>query len=133
MRKSKKVYMNYVCPHCWNTINKCKCKTYPPYHLIFIDENIQEHIRTLNEKGYRTIACCEGHTKVCISTYIAFANNYFDGISMPDGFRYNEKRRIVEHNYSTKIIKEKEKFEELKKANLKTLLEWCKNLPNRNV
>ena len=132
MRKSKSVYMNFVCPYCLNTLDKCKCEIFPPYHLIFIDKDIQEHVRILNEKGYRTTACCEGHTEVCISTYIAFANNYFDDVSMPDGFRYNKKRRIVEHSYSTKIIKEKEKFEELKRANLETLLEWCKNLPNRN-
>lgn len=131
MRKSKRAYINYVCPYCFNALNKCTCEVFPPYHLIFIDENIQEHIRILNEKGYRTTACCEGHEKVCLSTYIAFANNYFNEIELPSGFKYDKKRRIISYSYSTKI--KKEKIEELKKENLKILLEWCNNLPSRNM
>lgn len=131
MRKSKAAYMNYICPYCWYTLNKCTCDLFPPYHLIFIDKNIQEHIRILNEKGYRTTACCEGHAKVCINTYIAFADNYFDSTSVPDGFKYDKKRRIVSYTYSTKFTKEK--MEEVKEEKLKTLLEWCNSLPNRSV
>lgn len=130
MRKSKRAYMSYVCPYCWNTLNKCTCELFPPYHLIFIDENIQEHVRILNEKGYKTTACCEGHVKVCLSTYIAFGNHYFDDVDMPDGFKYDKKRRIIKYSYPTKITKEH--MEELKKVNLNILLEWCKALPNRN-
>ena len=131
MRRNKNAYMNYVCPYCWNALNKCTCELFPPYHLIFVDKNIQEHIRILNEKGYRTTACCEGHRDVCINTYIAFANNYFDGTNVPDGFKYNKKRRMITHTYSTKLTEEK--MEELKEEKLETLLEWCKSLPKRNM
>lgn len=131
MEKNKDVYMNYVCPYCWNTLDNCTCELFPPYHLIFIDKNIQEHIRILNEKGYRTMACCEGHRDVCINTYIAFANNYFKDIDTPDGFEYDKKRRIITYTYSTKL--EEKEMEELKKEKLKTLLNWCKSLPNRNM
>ena len=90
MRKNKDAYMNYVCPYCWHTLNKCTCELFPPYHLMFIDRNIQEHIRILNEKGYRTTGCCEGHREVCISTYVSFANDYLDGINMPNRFKYDK-------------------------------------------
>lgn len=131
MKKNKDVYMNYVCPYCWNTLDDCTCKLFPPYHLIYIDKNIQEHIRILNEKGYRTVACCEGHMNTCINTYIAFPNNYFKDINTPDGFNYDKKRRIITYTYSTSLT-EKD-MEELKKKKLETLLNWCKSLPNRNM
>lgn len=131
MRRSKSVYTNFVCPYCWNTLDKCTCELFPPYHTIFIDKNIQEHIRILNEKGYHTTACCESHMKVCFNTYIAFANDYFKGIDTPVGFKYDKKRRIITYTYSTKLAKKE--IEEIKKEKLETLLEWCKSLPNRNI
>ena len=131
MRRNKKAYDNYVCPYCWNALNKCTCNTFPPYHLIFIDKNIQEHVRILNEKGYHTISCCEGHLSVCINTYIAFADNYFNDENIPSGFKYNKKRKTVAYTYSTKL--KEEKMEEIKKEKLEILLEWCKSLPNRNM
>ena len=131
MRRSKKAYINYVCPYCWHTLNKCSCDLFPPYHLILIDENIQEHICILNEKGYRTTGCCEGHNKVCINTYIAFAKDYFEDTDTPEGFKYNKKKKMITYAYSTRLTKEN--MEELKKEKLKILLEWCKSLPNRNT
>jgi hypothetical protein len=131
MRKSKTAYMNYVCPYCWNTLDKCTCELFPPYHLILIDKNIQEHIRILNEKGYNTSACCEGHRTVCISTHIIFAHDYFDGVDMPNGFKYDKKRRMIAYTYSTRL--KSNEMEEMKKEKLNTLLEWCKGLPNRGA
>lgn len=129
MRKSKTAYMNYVCPYCWHTLNKCVCELFPPYHLILIDADIQEHIRILNEKGYNTTGCCEGHNKVCISTYISFTKDYFEDISIPEGFEYNKRKKMIFYSYSTKLTKEKMK--ELKKEKLGILLEWCKSLPDK--
>lgn len=131
MERNKEVYMNFVCPFCWNTLDNCTCEFYPSYYLILIDRNIQKHIRILNEKGYRTTACCEGHRKVCLNTYIAFAQNYFEDTEMPDGFKYNKKRRIVEYIYSRKLTEDE--MEGLKKQRLEALLKWCENLPNRSV
>lgn len=129
MDKNKDAYVNFVCPYCWNTLDNCTCSIFPPYHTIFIDENIQEHIRLLNEKGYRTMGCCEGHRKVCINTYIAFTNDYFEEADIPEGFKYDKKRRVVTYTYSTRLTEEK--MEELKREKLAILLEWCKSLPNR--
>lgn len=69
--------------------------------------------------------------KVCINTYIAFARDYFGDTGAPDGFRYNKKRKMVTYTYSTRLTKEN--MEELKKEKLEVLLEWCKNLPNRDT
>lgn len=131
MKKNKRAYMNFVCPHCWNTLDNCTCKLFPPYHLIFIDRNIQEHIRILNEKGYRTTGCCEGHRTVCINTYISFADNYFKEIGTPEGFKYDKRRWSISYTYSTKLTKEK--MEELKTDKLAVLLEWIKGLPDRRM
>ena len=107
MDKNKDAYMNYNCPYCWYTLDGCTCDLFPPYHLIFIDKNIQEHIRVLNEKGYHTTACCEGHREICLNTYVAFANDYFDNVDMPDGFKHDKKRRTISYTYSTKLTEEK--------------------------
>lgn len=129
MERNKDAYINFVCPFCWDTLDKCTCESFPSYHLVFIDRGIQEHIRTLNKKKYNTIGCCEGHTEICMSTYIAFAIDYFDGknIEMPVGFKYNKKRRTVYHDYP-KNISEKE-LEKEKRKYLLALLEWCNKLP----
>jgi hypothetical protein len=129
MERNKEAYMNFVCPYCWYTLDNCICKLFPPYHIIFIDKNIQEHVRILNEKGYRTMSCCEGHREVCINTYIAFADDYFKDTGTPNGFKYDKKRRIITYTYSVKLSEAQ--MEELKKEKLAILLEWCKSLPSR--
>ena len=129
MNKNKEAYDNYVCPYCLYTLDNCTCELFPPYHLIHIDKNIQEHIRILNEKGYRTMYCCEGHNRGS-NTYIAFSQNYFKEISTPKGFKYNRKRATITYTYSMKLTKEK--VEELKAKKLAVLLEWIKSLPDRN-
>lgn len=130
MKKNKEAYINYVCPYCWNTLDDCVCELFPPYHLIFIDRNIQEHIRILNKKNYRTTGCCEGHRTRCINTYITFPEDYFKEIDTPEGFKYDRKRRTITYTYSLKLTEEK--MEELKAEKLAVLLEWVKNLPDRN-
>lgn len=137
MRKSKSVYMNYVCPYCWHTLNNCTCDLFPPYHTIFIDKNIQEHVRILNEKGYRTIGCCEGHLehhkekKGSANTHIICGRDYFKETGIPEGFKYCKRGKGVIYDYSSKLTNEQ--FEEIKKENLAVLLEWIKSLPNRNI
>ena len=130
MERNKEAYENFVCPYCWNTLNNCTCDLFPPYYTIFIDKNIQEHIRILNEKRYHTMACCEGHRTVCLNTYIAFADDYFVDTELPEGFEWDKKRRIITYTYSMKLTVEQ--MQELKREKLETLLKWCKSLPKRN-
>lgn len=129
IKKNKEAYINYVCPYCWNTLDNCTCELFPPYHLILIDRNIQEHIRILNEKGYSTMACCEGHKNVCVNTYISFPDDYFQETGIPEGFKFDKNHRTISYTYSSKLSEEK--MNELKAEKLKILLEWIKGLPSR--
>lgn len=129
MNKNKDAYINYVCPHCMHTLDNCTCELFPPYYLIHIDANIQEHIRILNEKGYRTVYCCEGHNGGS-NTYITFSFDYFDEDDTPEGFKYNKEKKTITYTYSTRLSEEK--LEKLKAEKLEKLLNWVKNLPTRN-
>lgn len=123
--QDNRVIFDYVCPNCWYQINNCKCR-FKPYTLLFIDENIQEHIRILNTKGYQTRYCCESHNKKGGNLiYISFITNY--NLELPLGFTYDQK-----HNSINYYIKKSElnKFEQVKKEKLDILLKWCKELPS---
>lgn len=130
MKRNKEAYNNYVCPQCMNTLDGCDCELYPPYYLIHIDKNIQEHIRILNKKGYRTVYCCEGHSRGS-NTYITFFNDYFEYIDTPVGFKYDRKRKTITYTYRMSMTEEK--IEKLKTEKLSILLEWAKSLPDRRV
>lgn len=130
MEKSFNSYINFVCPHCFNTLDECTCEYFPPHQLIFIDRGIQEHIRILNQKGYCTTGCCESHYGGnCISLYVTFCMDYgFNkNIAIPEGFKYLKKKNGICYDISKKLSKEE--AEKLKADKLEVLLEWCKSLP----
>ena len=129
MNRNKEEYINYVCPNCMNTLDLCICTLFPPYYLIHIDKNIQEHIRILNKKGYRTMYCCEGHNAGS-NTYITFSFDYFSDIGTPKGFKYDKKRRTISYVYSMKL--KEETIKKIKTEKLAELLEWIKSLPEIN-
>lgn len=134
MRRNKEAYMNYVCERCWNTLNKCTCKIFPPYTLTWIDRPIQEHIRILNNKGYGTGGCCESHYNGdCITLYISFFDEYglknMTESELPKGFKYNSKRRDIYHDFSKNISEEE--YNQKKEVLIADLLKWCKELPER--
>lgn len=113
----------YVCPRCFNTIDKCTCDV-QPRELINIDSGIQEQIRILNTKGYITRYCCESHNPND-GIYIAFVKEYgFD--NMPDGFFYRKRMKFMYHLYKCKM--DTEEFNKNKQAHLDKLLDWCNNL-----
>lgn len=120
--------MNYVCPHCFNRVNKCTCELWPPYNLIWVDTHIQEHVRILNNKGYKTRFSCEGHNGYI---HIIFSSEYgFNEMELPNGYVYNPKKLELKYVLNNELLKEereKQKFEALD-----NLLEWCKNLIERN-
>lgn len=127
----EKFYKDYVCYNCFRTLDKCEC-THRPYNLIMIDGGIQDHVRTLREKGYITTGCCESHDEICVSIYISFAIDYGFGenISLPDGFRFDKNKRMIVYNFNRNLSKEEIKAEKEKKLN--ELLEWCNDLPYIN-
>ena len=127
MERSKSVYEYYVCPECFRRIDECKCDYYPPWMLINIDIGIQEHIQTLNDKGYKTISCCESHFDGNHRMYISF-NRDFELGKLPDGFKYEPKKHSVYFDISHKLTEPK--FYAVKTGKITELLEWCQNLPD---
>ena len=131
MEENLNIYLDYICPKCFRSPMKCTCE-FKPWSLIFIDRNIQEHVRILNEKGYITNGCCESHYKGdCVDIYITFIRDCGFGktISIPEDFKTmkNKNAVIYRYNNSNKIT-EKE-MNEQKETQLNKLLEWCNNLP----
>lgn len=116
----------YVCPQCFNSPEHCTCEHMPSY-LMQIDRNIQEHIRVLQQKGYRTTSCCESHTPHG-NMYINFAFDYGfgDTIPLPDGFEM--RKRCVSYMYKRGTSDDEYKTQ--KARHLKALLDWCKSLPD---
>lgn len=114
---------DYVCPRCFNTVDKCTCDI-QPRELINIDSGIQEQIRILNTKGYITRYCCESHNPND-GIYITFVRDYgFDNMS--DGFFYRKRMNSMYHLYKCKM--DTEEFNKNKQVHLDKLLDWCNNL-----
>lgn len=136
-QKGKIIDENHVCSKCFYPSEECKCEPYLPWRTIFIDKNIQEVIRILNEKGYWTDFCCEGHYPY-YDVYISFSgySRSLKDVVMPEDFKYIKTRRVIRHKREgdTKV-KDKmtiEEFEAEKKKYLNALLEWAKDLPEEN-
>lgn len=129
MRKSKAAYMNYVCGICFHKLHECTCN-FVPSELIMIDEGIQDCVRILNDKGYTTNGCCEGHYANRGSvTYISFIMRFEDLIEagLPEGFKWEKRKNIIAHYY--KNIESRREFMIEKRKALDSLLEWCARLP----
>lgn len=122
-------YLYYVCPQRFCSLNECKCGNYPT-SLIHIDRNIQQHIRTLQNKGYATTCCCESHYGTPSEIYISFAKEYGfgDSISIPNGFRYSRNHRQIWYSFRQNLSEEQ--MNQIKGEKLEELLQWCKNLPD---
>lgn len=83
--KNLKQYV-YVCPNCFNKLENCTCPILP-FNLLQLDKNIWPIIKVLNEKGYRTDECCEGHVGSSERIYIFFSKKYKSKTPLPKGFR----------------------------------------------
>lgn len=123
-RRNLKMYRNYVCPFCFNQINKCICKIYPPYTLIQIDKNMQEIVRELNKKGYKTKYSCESHYGYTYNIYISFLKKYIFK-ELPDGF-------VMPNDYTIEHIiknsKKEKNFNQEKEKYLDILKKWVNTL-----
>jgi len=124
VRRSKKLYVNYVCPKCFQQLNKCTCDIFPPYELIMIDEKIQYHIRELNKKGYATWVCCESHG-VGEDIYIGLnTTKEMLETKLPSGFRFDKGQYI-----RCSVPRDCENPEEFKDQKLAELKDWIDQLP----
>lgn len=122
--KNLSFYKKYVCPYCFNQLNKCKC-CFEPHSLIMIDVNVQEAIRELNTKQYGTSGSCEGHFNgVCSHMYIAFVKEY-NFSTVPNGFIYVKNRYALLYKYKSK---NEDDFEKEKIQAKENLIAWTRNL-----
>jgi len=129
--ESKRKHRNeftYICPYCFRELDDCRCATYP-YHLVQIDKLILPVIRTLNQKGYITTACCSGHLEEshCVSIYIAFKEEYDFGSNIPAGAAYGKTGRTLSYNGLDKMnVEERAKFQ---KECIEKMTAWADALP----
>ena len=117
-------YQNYVCPHCFYRLENCKCN-HPPWTLIQVDAGIQNAVRELNQKGYDTQYCCEGHFNFSFSIYITFHQSY-NFPEIPEGFKLKDKKTHLEYIVKGKTFDD---FESDRKLHLEKLNQWVKQLP----
>ena len=105
-----------------------------------VDKNMVDIISTLNEKGYRTEACCEGDEKGpgVMRMFILFAECYDFAIPIPSQFYASifRKKQISIHldgKDLEKIFLKKfpdcSESVEYKGTALKTLRDWSQKLP----
>lgn len=120
------LYKNYVCPNCFEQIDKCKCKSLP-WNLIQIDIGIQETVRELNKKGYRTVYCCESHYDTSLSIYVLFDKRY-SFKALPKGFKISNFRGLPKVEHIIKNNDDKKSFNEEKVKYLKHFTDWAKSL-----
>lgn len=131
-------YKDYVCNNCFYQLDKCNC-AFDPLVLIQIDENIQYAVRLLNEKGYATECCCEGHYDDKIKggyIYISFAQRYAPHV-FPDGWKISRDNNKYHPTISvgmriksnSKIeSRRKKQFEAKKKEAINNLNKWADSL-----
>lgn len=114
----------FVCSSCFNDAENCTCGRFEA-EKIEIDKNMQEILKNLNAKNYKTVFSCESHfNKQLPQIYIKFVKDY-DFSFLPDGFSYKRRFRIVEHLNRNK---KPDKFEAEKQNCLKNLLIWSEKI-----
>ncbi len=91
-----------------------------------IDSNIANDIAILNEKGYRTIACCGGHIDQDIYMMSIVFDRMYD-FELPKGFKQTRHRNIW-FNYPLSTKKREEKYN----RQCEIFTQWVKDLPKIN-
>ena len=133
MRQYQVTNRDFVCPNCFKHVENCTC-AHRPTSVIWVDCGIQDQVRILNEKGYKTNFCCESHNQDG-NMYISFAevdgNRYkFDKETLPEGFElWDKKKSHVAISFMYKRRTTDEQFVVQKRQHLQALLEWCESLP----
>lgn len=95
---------------CCNCFQKdCKCDK-PRFEEI--DNNIVDNIILLNNKGYKTVACCEGHKESKIfDLYIMFMNEL--NVEVPEPFKLSKNKKILRFTKNSEKITD-EQIKELR-------------------
>ena len=93
-----------------------------------IDKKLQEPIRILNQKGYRTWACCEGHNADEEIYIRLLVTDEMMKNKLPDGFWIDKKEFI-----RCRIPKNCEDIEQFKDNKISDLKSWILKLPNNKL
>ena len=124
-------YKRYVCSSCYRQITECTCE-HLPWQLLQIDEAIQDHIRILNEKGYYTKACCEGHYNDGVPDNFLQIHLARDGEDifppLPNKFQWNHYSILYRYECVKESPVAQETFEQEKAEAARVLLEWVEAL-----
>lgn len=131
--------MTHLCLNCYEILEKAKHLRYIPYknkvggyyicpkcqgEIVEIDDFILPTIILLNQKGYKTLHCCSGHSNENVSNcYIKFDES-IQLPSIPKGFRKsnNTIRKMFENPELSQIVE-----------TAVDLLKWANNLPKGDV
>lgn len=112
----------YVCPCCFNKVENCTCAILP-FSLLQLDKKIWPVIKLLNEKGYYTEDCCEGHVDAGDKIYISFRKKYKTNIPLPKGFEGDMSVIFAKITGKSTEAKKRKKRQLLNK-----LYEWADSL-----
>ena len=85
IRKRKNYQDDFICYNCYETF------------LIEVDNNIARSIMKLNQKGYKTKYCCEGHEIKSFGGYVYFKDTHVSKLpNIPIGWEteYNMYNRL---------------------------------------
>lgn len=92
--------------------------------IVFIDDTIAEEVAMLNDKGYKTMACCGGHLDQDIHLItIVFDKNY--NLEAPKGFRWTKKGLVLIFYKTPNSYKPTDKY----KKEMIIFKQWVKDLP----
>ena len=133
LKKDRTVYNNdlktysYVCPRCFNLLNKCECDQYPEM-LIQIDKHMVPIIKKLNDIHYKTEGCCEGHIGKFDKIYIFFVKKYKFKVPLPEGFTGDGSYVSANIYGSSETAKKRNK-----RKLLNELYDWVCELKNRKT
>ena len=122
--KNLKNYV-YVCPCCFNKPEGCTCSVLP-FTLLQLDKNMWPIIKVLNEKGYYTDECCEGHVNSNERMYIFFRKRYKNKSPLPNGFQGDASFLAADITGCSEDAKRRKK-----RQLLNSLYEWADSLEKR--
>ena len=120
----KKELEGYVCPKCLNSVLNCGCEEWSD-SFVEMDKGMQPIIKVLNDKGYRTVYCCEGHSWKEPFAYIMFDMQY--PFEVPDGW-FTTGDYCIRCDYRL-VCEGNETFDKTKQRIISRLLEWVSHIP----
>lgn len=111
-----------LCCNCYE--KDCKCEK---PRLENIDDNIIDDIIILNKKGYKTVACCEGHKESPVFDFYIMFMSILE-CEIPKSFKISKNKKIIRYTKDSVKVTD-EKVTELRKD----FHEWVQNLPSLAV